>query len=99
MSDDEDFSQIDSTRQPKPTAKVKQEPYDPTRERESKRGWIALTLVFLFVILVAFLVVSVTCRWFEIDMLEKIGAILLNPVTVLVGTVVGFYFGEQRRPT
>jgi hypothetical protein len=36
-------------------------------------------------------------RWLDGETRERIGVVSLNPVTVLVGTVVGFQFGEQRR--
>ena len=75
-------------------------PYDPTRDRETKRGWIAMLLIAL---LVAIVVMSFGTLWWGVK--DKISAtdlkdflaILIGPVVGLVGTVAGFYFGEKSK--
>jgi uncharacterized membrane protein YccC len=71
---------------------------DPVAEgRERMRGVLAGVLVGLLVLLdAAILVLGVLkVRPFDRDLLALLLAGVLNPVVALVGTVLGFYFGEK----
>ncbi len=70
---------------------------DPARERGQVRGWIALTLLGLFCLTVIFLLFTVTSGALALDGLEKIAAVLLSPITGLLGVAIGFYYGEHSR--
>ncbi|MCW5773291.1 MAG: hypothetical protein KIT16_16745 [Rhodospirillaceae bacterium] len=73
-------------------------PYDPAKERETRRGWIAMLLIALLIGIVIFGFVTL---WFgpggklTAAELKDFLAILIGPVVGLVGTVAGFYFGEK----
>ena len=82
--------------------------YDPTRDRERKRGQIALYLIaLLFVIclvpyllmlgeaLCARLVSDPRCALHDPDVTERMTQLFLTPIVGLVGAVTGFYFGEK----
>jgi hypothetical protein len=67
------------------------------RQRESIRAWLAgglaalLALLDLSVLILAFLKVHPL----DHDLLDILLAGIVNPVVVLVGAVLGFYFGEK----
>ena len=83
--------------------------YDPSEDREHKRGQIALWLIWLL----AFIVIggmllslgpfvctaiagkeSATCKTLSIDDVKTVIETLLTPIVGLVGAVTGFYFGK-----
>ena len=65
--------------------------------RERARGWLAGSLVGLLVAVDAavFILAAVLVRPFDRDLLALLLAGVLNPIVALVGTVLGFYFGEK----
>ncbi|HZQ14665.1 MAG TPA: hypothetical protein VFB31_17810 [Pseudolabrys sp.] len=81
-------------------------PYDPTPDRETKRGQIALLLVGTLVSIVAFVFVIflvievIIAKWpdtkVSIDHIKVVVEMLLTPTVGLVGAVAGFYFGEKK---
>ena len=77
---------------------VEMDPYDPEPERERIRGRITLATTILFgLVVMMFLVaalVSSADRWSRSK--EAMG-VVLPAVTSVVGTVLGFYFGSQKR--
>lgn len=74
----------------------RREPYDPTRDRERLRGWIAIALVVLLFAVVAVPVIAVLVGRFDAQT-ERMMTLVLGPVAGLVGTVPGFYFGGKDR--
>ena len=86
-------------------------PYDPSRDRERKRGQIAMYLIALlfFVCLVPYVFVlaeilclqgggtAPMCSKFGAGNLEKLTQLFLTPIVGLVGAVTGFYYGENAR--
>jgi hypothetical protein len=85
--------------------------YDPTRDRETKRGEIAMTLVWLlvFISLAPFVLAllpavcaaveaegGATCAKLPAVGLAEILDKVLTPLVGLVGAVAGFYFGEKK---
>jgi len=72
-----------------------------TLRRESARGWLAAALVGLLVLVDAVLLILATLKIhpFDRDVLALLLTGLLNPVVALVGTVLGFYFGEKAGKT
>jgi hypothetical protein len=68
-----------------------------TLRREFVRGWLAGGLVGLLFLLDAALLTLATLKIhpFDRDVLALLLTGLLNPVVALVGTVLGFYFGEK----
>jgi hypothetical protein len=70
-------------------------PYDPTRDREQVRGWIAIGLTLLVAALVITSLASVLGGWMRVDDLGKIASVLISPLLGLLGAFVGFYYGEQ----
>ena len=70
-------------------------PYDPSKDRESVRGWIALSLISLLAVVVLF---SFAFTWAHPDRsrdLHDLLALLLGPLVALVGAATGYYFGSQ----
>jgi hypothetical protein len=83
------------------------EPYNPSRDRETTRGKIAMGLVWTLIGLVGAtfalaMVVSATCAIrscppdaVKLDGVRLVVELLLTPIVGLVGAVTGFYFGEK----
>ena len=72
------------------------EPFNPEQSRENLRGRLALMLMILLAVLAAGMV-SITValvRPFDRETVGLLIAGVLGPVVGLVGTVVGFYFGQ-----
>lgn len=70
-------------------------PYDPAKARESVRGWIALSLIALFALMMS---VSFAFMWVHPDRskdLHDLLALLLGPLVALVGAATGYYFGSK----
>jgi hypothetical protein len=65
--------------------------------RERVRGWLAAALVGLLVLLDAGILILAVLkvRPFDRELIALLMAGVLNPVVALVGTVLGFYFGEK----
>jgi hypothetical protein len=65
--------------------------------RERARGWLAVALVGLLVAVDAavFILAAALVRPFDRDLLALLLTGVLNPIVALVGTVLGFYFGEK----
>ena len=65
--------------------------------REKARGRLAGSLVGLLVLLDAgiLLLAVLKVRPFDRELIALLMAGVLNPVVALVGTVLGFYFGEK----
>jgi len=93
---------------PATPGEIVEKPYDPTADRETIRGTIALALVRALVCVIAAVVLTglVTayachggsaCNAETMD-LKSIRAVIemvLTPLIGLVGAVTGFYFGEK----
>jgi len=65
--------------------------------REKVRGWLAIALVALLALLDAAILYLAVAKVtpFNHDLLDILLAGVVNPVIVLVGTMLGFYFGEK----
>lgn len=77
--------------------------YDPTRDRETKRGEIALWLIGLLAAIIfgGLLIALIWVLWGDadtarLDALKSIVEMLLTPMVGLVGAVTGFYFGNAK---
>ena len=93
--------------EPKPS--FASEPYDPLRARETKRGQIAIWLVWALVGVIAVVVLTGVCttllclkpddqctaKALDLTSLRVVVELVLTPLVGLVGAVTGFYFGEQ----
>lgn len=88
---------------------VEQRDYDPTEDREKKRGQIALILVWMLagIIIGGFLVIlgrafcigvggTAVCEGLKVVEVRTLIEMLLTPIVGLVGAVTGFYFGEKK---
>lgn len=69
--------------------------YDPGRDREGVRGWIAKALFWLIVAIMGLLGLGLLFKALVIGDIEKFVANLLTPILTLFGAVMGFYFGER----
>ncbi|MFM7690092.1 MAG: hypothetical protein ACKPAC_11645 [Alphaproteobacteria bacterium] len=83
--------------EPSAVAKFGAAPYDPAQDREKVRGWIASALIILLIGLISLLFVAILFRMVRVDDLDKIVATVLTPIMGIVGTVIGFYFGEKSK--
>ena len=74
-------------------------PYDPERNREVIRGSVALFFTLIFAVVIGFyawgsLYVADDAHW---SRFKDTFGVLLPAVTSVLGTVLGFYFGAQKR--
>jgi hypothetical protein len=76
---------------PKPTEK----PYDPGRDREAKRGQIALILVCSLVGSVVASFLALVTHSITIVDLKEFAPLFITPFVGLVGAAIGFYFGSK----
>jgi hypothetical protein len=96
------------TTEAEPEDQYEEEEYDPTADRETVRGKIALFLVgslvgvVIFVCLIGAAVAGVcgytgTCssETLELKSIRVIIELILSPLVGLVGAVTGFYYGEK----
>lgn len=74
-------------------------PFDPAKAQENARGRLATILMTLLVALTLALVIVavVLVRPFNTETLGLLISGLLGPIVGIVGTVVGFYFGQASR--
>jgi hypothetical protein len=68
--------------------------YDPNPQREQVRGTIAWVLLGIFGLTILFAFVAVAFKWTDYDNIKDMLGILLPPITGLVGSAIGFYFGR-----
>lgn len=74
-------------------------PYDPSEDRERKRGQTALSLVGLLAGIAVFSLIfaMVAATKEREDALKAVLELLFGPIVGLVGAVTGFYFGAKSR--
>ena len=68
--------------------------YDPNPQREQVRGTIAWFLLGIFLLTILFAFIALAYEWTEYDNIKDMLGILLPPITGLVGSAIGFYFGR-----
>jgi hypothetical protein len=95
---------------PRPAAAVSRQAYDPSRDRETKRGQIAAQLLTLLTVLTLAPFVLALARGLCVRAVADAGAcsgfpeidlmalmqLVFTPVVALVGAATGFYFGEKK---
>jgi hypothetical protein len=71
--------------------------YDPAKDRESVRGRMAMTLIWLLVGVIgaSLLTVWVVRPEDGVEDLVEVLKLVFGPLVGLVGAVTGFYFGEK----
>lgn len=97
-----------ATTSPATASQIVEKPYDPTADRETIRGTIALALVWTLVGVIGAVVVTglvtiyachsgATCNAETMDLktIRAVIELVLTPLIGLVGAVTGFYFGEK----
>jgi hypothetical protein len=72
-------------------------PYSIDRDREQKRGWIALILVGLLVVVILLSFAGLFTARIELKDLKELLIVILGPLVALVGAATGFYFGEKNK--
>lgn len=74
----------------------REQPYDPRRDRETVRRWVAIGLVGLLAIEVvgAFILFAATSR--TIGEPKDLMTVVITPTVSLVGAAVGFHYGSVR---
>lgn len=95
--DIEDLSPLDLTTEP-PTqnpTEPRAAPYNPARHRESMRGWLAVILVGVVVLVIVFAGCALWHGKIEIADLQAFLQIVFTPLIALVGSVIGFYYGGK----
>jgi hypothetical protein len=73
--------------------------YDPSEDRERKRGQIALGLIGLLagIAAVSLLFVMFAATAERADAVKGVVELLFGPIVGLVGAVTGFYFGAKSK--
>jgi O-antigen/teichoic acid export membrane protein len=77
-------------------ATVREQPYDPSKDREKIRGMIALILTICLIAIVLFTLIMILTG-VDIEKTKDTLELILSPVVGLVGAVTGFYFGEKQK--
>jgi hypothetical protein len=74
-------------------------PYVPDEDRERMRGRIAMMLMaLLFLLALSLVLVAVLLvRPFDKEAIALLVSGIFGPIVAIVGTMVGFYFGQQSR--
>lgn len=88
---------LTASEEPGDVAKPGAAPYDPSQDREKVRGWIAIALIALLIGLITLLFIAILWKVVQVGDLDKIVATVLTPIMGIVGTVIGFYFGEKSK--
>lgn len=70
------------------------EAYNPEPQREYMRGMLALCLVVLVGIEVSFALYTANIG-IDLDKFREILTVMFTSTTTLLGTALGFYFGEK----
>jgi heme/copper-type cytochrome/quinol oxidase subunit 3 len=71
--------------------------YNPEQDREKIRGWVALAAAITFFAVVFFYLCEATRANGQWPQVKEAMQSVLPAVTSVLGTVVGFYFGSQKR--
>jgi hypothetical protein len=70
-------------------------PYNPDEDREKVRKWIAVGLFFLLATIVIFALAAMGLKFVPKDDIKDVLTIFFSPIITLLGTVLGFYYGEK----
>jgi len=85
------FTDLPLTGLPSPSDK----PYNPHRDRENVRSFVAFGLLALLIIVVIASYVCLSAGWIAKDDLKDLLTIVFGPIITLLGAVTGFYYGEK----
>ena len=85
---------LSSTESPQSEWSPTADTYDPNPQREQVRGTIAWVLLGIFGMTILFAFIAVARKWTDYDNIKDMLGILLPPITGLVGSAIGFYFGR-----
>lgn len=67
------------------------------KSQEGTRRNLAIALPVTYVVLVTILFVCVTGKQTSVDDASKIFNILISPISISVGTILGFYFAKDAK--
>lgn len=75
---------------------IKDDAYNPDEHADTSRRNIAYILVFTLVFLIIMLSSVSLIFPVKIGIIKRLVEYLFNPLTTLIGTIIGFYFGRAR---
>lgn len=67
-------------------------PYDPEPHREGIRGYLAMVLMGVLILLLVATFIGLALEWYTAAEMDTILTIVFSPVVTLIGTVLGFYY-------
>lgn len=70
-------------------------PYNPNRDRENVRSFVAKGLLLLLLGTVAVSFICLSAGWISKEDLKDLLTIVFGPIITLLGAVTGFYYGEK----
>ena len=70
--------------------------YNPEEHADNSRKKIAYALVCTLILLILMLTICGLYEPSKIDVIKKLIEYIFNPLTTLIGTIVGFYFGKSK---
>lgn len=76
---------------------IKYEPYDPSRAREWTRVAVVAALVLLLAVIVIVPLIAIVWGGKSYDEMQGFLSLVFGSLSALVGSAVGFYFGERRQ--
>lgn len=82
----------------RPLITVRTEPFDPKPHTTRMRGWLALGMTFILLVTVigSFLLASAHYAFhLTIEQVNGFAAPILSTEAALLGTALGFYFGDR----
>jgi hypothetical protein len=71
-------------------------PYDPEQQRETLRGWLAIILIAILCIEIVLAFVLLHFSQTKFENVREVLGIVFGATVTLVGTALGFYFGEKK---
>jgi hypothetical protein len=69
--------------------------YDPRRDREKTRAWLAKALVLLLAAVAMSLVAGTAAGLLNIEETKNLAVGVLSPLVAVTGTVFGFYYSGR----
>jgi hypothetical protein len=75
---------------------IKDDAYNPDEHADNSRRNIAYILVVTLALLIIMLSSVALVFPVKIDIIKRLVEYIFNPLTTLIGTIIGFYFGRAR---
>jgi hypothetical protein len=86
-----------ATEAPRDRPLVAEKPFNPARQHELVRTWVAFALIATVIAETLALTIAYVVGAIPANSLSAATAAIITPMVGVAGTVLGFYFGTHRR--